>query len=410
MKPGHLSQYFKGVVAKQLAPVEVDRDVSNQGEFNGVNELQGLLGSDRTEWTANWLYLADEQDSAVPSDNSLTWYDSRENDPNRTEWRLYARKGKPPKPLAVMEAANAGDLLVVARRQDDTLLMIVAAAGSTCEAQMTWLFNLDHTGSSSSIQHAPPPDSIQLQFVSRMILDRIGIEDRETDSGYLETMLSRFGGTFPPTAMFSEFARETLKDVCPLDDPDSTVVAWMEREELLFRTLERHLVENHLEAEFTDSRPIDVDAFLKFGLSVQNRRKSRAGHALEHHLEAVFQTHQLRYSRGKVTENHSKPDFLFPSVEEYHNAGFPVADLMMLAAKRTGKDRWRQVLSEAERISKKHLFMLEPSISENQTGEMRSHKLQLVTPGSLHSTFTASQQAWLMDLGAFLDAVKAKQT
>ena len=81
----------------------------------------------------------------------------------------------------------------------------------------------------------------------------------------------------------------------------------------------------------------------------------------------------------------------------------------MLGAKSTLKDRWRQVLSEAERIEAKHLLTLEPGISENQTTEMRAKNLQLVVPRSLHATFRVSQQTWLMDLNGFIEVVKLRE-
>ena len=64
----------------------------------------------------------------------------------------------------------------------------------------------------------------------------------------------------------------------------------------------------------------------------------------------------------------------------------------MLGAKSTLKDRWRQVLSEAERIDNKHLLTLEPGISENQTSEMQVKQLQLVLPRKLHESFRPAQQ------------------
>src|SRR5690606_2121160 len=121
----------------------------------------------------------------------------------------------------------------------------------------------------------------------------------------------------------------------------------------------------------------DVDGFLSFSLSVQNRRKSRAGQSLENHLEALFGVSGIRFARGAVTENRNKPDFLFPGAAEYHDPMFPAARLTMLASKSTLKDRWRQVLPEAQRIPDKHLFTLEPGISENQTTQMQAERLQL---------------------------------
>lgn len=84
----------------------------------------------------------------------------------------------------------------------------------------------------------------------------------------------------------------------------------------------------------------DVDSFIKFSLSVQNRRKSRVGHALEHHLAWILASCEIQYARGAETENRAKPDFLFPGKDEYHNPLFPEDRLSMLGVKSTCKDRW----------------------------------------------------------------------
>jgi len=81
----------------------------------------------------------------------------------------------------------------------------------------------------------------------------------------------------------------------------------------------------------------------------------------------------------------------------------------MLAAKTTCKDRWRQIRNEAKRISVKHLLTLEPGISEHQTREMQTEKVQLVLPRSLHSAFTQTQQTWLMDVSEFIQMVRQRQ-
>lgn len=211
-------------------------------------------------------------------------------------------------------------------------------------------------------------------------------------------------GTFPTTREFSAFARETLVGHSLLDPPDGVIVDLMEYEELLFRTLERHLVQLKLDSGFGS-----VDEFVAFSLSVHQRRKSRAGYALENHLEALFSAHNLAFSRTKITENKAKPDFLFPGSTQYHDPTFPSARLTMLGAKSTCKDRWRQLLSEAKRIPDKHLLTLEPGISENQTNEMQDHKVQLVVPSPLHSSYKPTQIAWLMPVSAFLDLVKHRQ-
>jgi hypothetical protein len=81
----------------------------------------------------------------------------------------------------------------------------------------------------------------------------------------------------------------------------------------------------------------------------------------------------------------------------------------MLGVKSTCKDRWRQVLSEAARIDRKHLLTLETSISTNQTNEMRANKLQLVVPRGLQNTYDDAQKAWLLDLAGFIGTIRGKQ-
>ncbi|NEK25262.1 type II restriction endonuclease, partial [Sulfitobacter sp. JBTF-M27] len=210
---------------------------------------------------------------------------------------------------------------------------------------------------------------------------------------------------FPGTVPFSVFARETLPDVDPLADPDGALVAWMEHEEALFRHLEREIVSDRLKAGFMEADRADVDGFLSFSLSVQNRRKSRAGYAFGHHVEAILQAHEISYTREATTEKRNAADFLFPGEDEYTDRRYPDNQLAMLAVKTSCKDRWRQVLAEADRIRTKHLLTLEPAISKVQTAEMQGQGLQLVLPASLHSTYQADQRAWLIGVGDFLGTV-----
>jgi EcoRII C terminal len=153
-----------------------------------------------------------------------------------------------------------------------------------------------------------------------------------------------------------------------------------------------------------------VDGFISFSLSVQNRRKSRVGLALENHLECLFVAFGVRYSRTAVTENKTKPDFLFPGHVEYHDPEFNPTKLTMLGVKSTCKDRWRQVLAEANRIEHKHLLTLESAISLNQTNEMQAKSLQLVLPHRLHDSYTEAQRIWLLDVSSFIELVQERQS
>jgi hypothetical protein len=400
MKQGYLSHYFLGAGVKKLSAVEADTDTSNQHEFNGVGEFKSILGDVRQKFTARFLYLNDHDDEPVADDGFLTWYDARENHPTRSEYRLYFPTNQ------VSQRAAEGDLLVIARKQDGTLLAIIAEQDSTIEHQLLWLFglsDLSHPG--FSIRSELETDQDRVGFATRIVLDQLGIEPEEEAPNYLDEMLHRFEGSFPKTIDFSSYARKTLQGFHAAGDPDSALIAWMEREEILFRTLEKHLLGNQLQELCGEA---DTDAFLKLSLSIQNRRKSRAGSALENHLEQVFIDNSLTYSRTAITENNLKPDFIFPGIIQYRDLAFSPSLLTMLGAKTTCKDRWRQVINEATRIATKHLLTLEPGISENQTAEMKNEKIQLVIPLALHQTYSENQRAWILSVADFINIVKDK--
>jgi hypothetical protein len=400
MKAGYLSQFFTGVAIKRLSAVEADTARSHQHEFNGDSGLKRVFGLEKRTFQARFAYLSDNDEEPVVADGPLTWYDAREKHPTRSEHRMYF-----PTTL-VSQCAAEGDLLVIGRRPDDSVLVIIVQGDSTIANQVLWLFHVDlktHHGFSAREELETEQDRIQ--FASRFILEQIGVAVETTQETYLDSMLKKFGNSFPRTREFSAYARSTVEDADPAQDPDGAIMAWMEREEVLFRTLEKHIIAERLSRGFRD----DVDGFLEFSLSVQNRRKSRVGFALENHLEVVFSSCKLRFDRAAVTEGRSKPDFLFPGVQQYRDPDFDSVLLTMLGVKSTCKDRWRQVLAEAQRIKHKHLLTLETSISTHQTDEMQHQYLQLVVPQSLHPTYTDTQQAWLCDVRGFIERVRESQ-
>ena len=402
MKVGHLSEYFSGVAAKRLRDVEVNPQTSHQHEFNGVNGLRKMLGDDDRAFPATYMYVDDNAEDSCVVESTAKWYDARRQTSRSAEYRLYYP------PSAVMEKAQSNDFLVVAQRRDKSLLVLVASHGSTAENQVRLLFGLHEAGDKFEIRTESDTDEILLNFIGKRILDTIGVEVNDSDDNFLEKLLDQFGGVFPTTKVFSEFTRSTLPDVSASDGPDEAIDTWMEREEVLFRTLERHIVGERLRLGFGPAGD-DVDKFVSFSLSVQNRRKSRVGHALENHLEAVFKASSLKYSRTQETENKARPDFLFPGITHYRDPLFSETNLTALGVKSTCKDRWSQVLAEANRIDRKHLFTLEPGISVNQTNAMQAHRLQLVIPASLFPTYTAPQQSWLINLKEFISLVSARQ-
>lgn len=414
MRRGLLSDQFVSVAAKRLAAVDTSVSPSNQHEVTGARVLLRILGEQTrsfprggtdARFDATYIWLGAEQE-ALSEEGKLSWYDSRAKDPKRSaEWRLYYQTN------TVTDLMQPGDTLFVAHRPDDRLFFIVAPDGTTIQSQLLWLFGLSQQPGLQFEQRELTPDTGgELDFAARYILDELGIDPDEPEADMIDGLIAPFGLKFPNTRVFSELARQSLPEVSARDEPDAALLAWMEREELMFRRLERRIVAGRIANGFLSAGDADVDGFLGFSLSVQNRRKARSGQALENHLEALFTANSIRYARGAQTENRNKPDFLFPGQMEYRDSDFDPEGLTMLGAKSTLKDRWRQVLSEAARIPEKHLLTLAPGISQNQTDEMRAKHLQLVIPKRLHDTYRPAQRDWLMDVAGFVRLVAEKQS
>ena len=400
MNYGRLVDYFKGFGYKRLKPVEIDPSVSHGHEFNGIAQFKSLFGLERQSFTARVLYLSDTEDDILAENVEFTWYDARENTPGRTEHRLYYRES------ALIEKAASEDLMVVAlnkERKPYDLTVMIARKGDTAERQLAWLFGFA-LDSATEVFTVKEDEAKQLDYFSTMLLDRAGIPIEVTSTSVLEKLLSAFPSGFPKTKVFSAFARELVPDVDIKGNSDDALMAWMEAEENAFLTFEHYLLQQKLDDGFAS-----VDDFLAFSLHIHNRRKARAGYALENHLQYLFTALGIQYSYNAVSENKIRPDFLFPSQKAYKDSSYPADLLTMLGAKTTCKDRWRQVLDEASRIEHKHLITLEPGITEDQTKQMAERKLQLVVPRQIFVSYTVQQQNWLMDVSGFLAYVMDKQ-
>ncbi|MDT0633330.1 type II restriction endonuclease [Spectribacter hydrogenooxidans] len=400
-----LDQSFLGVMAKQLSAVEANRASSNQHEFNGTTLMKRHLGLARRELDARFIYIGRKEDEQLTVDAQVTWYDARENDPNRTEHRLYFHDNP------IMDQAGEGDVLIMALRHDASLVLLIVDRQSEQMSDVLWLFGIPGHDLQGSLGDIYPEDVDQAsEALFNHIAEELGLGFAPAAGDqWLDLLLDRFGPHFPTTRELSALALETLQgDIDAVTDPDSAIIALIDREEALFRQLERHIVIRHL-AEHAAEWQEDVDAFVSYSLGIHNRRKSRAGHALENHIEWLLLENTIRFDRGATTEGRSKPDFLFPGESEYHDPHFEPARLSMLGVKTTCKDRWRQVLNEAARIPDKHLLTLQPGISSHQTDEMRDARLSLVVPQSLHANYETSRSDWLLSVDQFIHVVRDRE-
>lgn len=186
-------------------------------------------------------------------------------------------------------------------------------------------------------------------------------------------------------------------------NPDRKIIEWTNTEYALFRAIEHARYGDKISHGFTS-----VDEFITMANMVLNRRKSRAGKSLEHHLSAIFDGNDIQYTAQSVTEGNKKPDFLFPSQAAYHNATFPTDKLISLAAKTTCKDRWRQVINEADRLRglPKYLCTLQQGISPAQMDEMQAENVILVVPRPYIASYPADRRDRIWTVTKFVDYVR----
>lgn len=103
---------------KILSLVEASPAASNQHELNGVTGLKAVFGKDEFRGPAHFFY----DGGKVTAIANITWYDSREAHPTRSEYRLYFQSNP------VMDAAKAGDEVIVTRNPDDSIRVNVIPA------------------------------------------------------------------------------------------------------------------------------------------------------------------------------------------------------------------------------------------------------------------------------------------
>ena len=413
MQQGALSEYFEAAGAKILAPVDViGSSSSHQHEVGdkGGGALKRVLGNRarkrNNRFVAQYLWVNDD-DQLIRVSGRLSWYDTRENQPSRSpEWRLYYQGNE------VTNIMSQGDCLFVARRPDNTIWFIVVPSGSVLIDQLAWLFGIPSvTGGRFVGGELDTSVAARLDLAARLILDQLGVEYQECNEADLDAIIDRFGHSFPTTKQFSDLARHTCPDVDARDDPDAALVEWIGWEYRMFRRLESKILMREIRQGWvSDDGNVDVEKFLRDALSIQNRRKARMGLSLEHHLEAVFRAFSIRYSPQVQTETGKKADFIFPGEREYRNSAFPSKYLTMLAAKSSCKERWSQVLSEADRVKEKHLVTLEPSIPESSIDKMRHANVQLVIPNGVRTSYSEhSQESWLQSVEEFVRLVSDRQ-
>jgi hypothetical protein len=169
-------------------------------------------------------------------------------------------------------------------------------------------------------------------------------------------------------------------------------------------------VEENIELPLIQKGFSSIDEFVARAQTILQRRKARSGRSLELQTREIFIEEQMieghDFSHQPESDLGKRPDFIFPNETSYKNPKFPSSHLRMLAVKTTCKDRWRQIINEADRIKQKHLLTLQEGVSESQFREMVDAGVQLVVPAPLIDSYPKVVQPQLKTLDSFIRDLK----
>lgn len=301
----------------------------------------------------------------------------------RNEYRL-TRFGKN---FPFLQDENVGDLLIICKKEDGYYEAFVLKTDDDIDSFFAAL-NISSTDTNAIIP---------MQF-----------EKKAEDTLYecFLKFLNFLKIDFPTTLELATNARSCYNNAFSVTDkmimanPDKELINWLDSEFQLFKVIENDRYAKRIQTQFES-----VEELVNVANTILNRRKSRAGKSLEHHLAEIFRTFKLSFASQLITEDNKRPDFIFPGIEEYLNPKYDKSKVIVLAAKTTCKDRWRQILNEADNVKIKYLFTLQQGISKNQLVEMYKYDVRLVVPKPYLNSFPDEFNDKILTLNQFVQTV-----
>lgn len=132
----------------------------------------------------------------------------------------------------------------------------------------------------------------------------------------------------------------------------------------------------------------EVDALM---LSASQQRKARAGYSFEHHIEGMLIDGKVPFEKQVIIEAKKRPDFVLPSLKGLRRPAKGQAPGMILSAKTTLRERWKQVERE---MGQSQLFLatVDENIAANAIDDMATMGVVLVVPEALRESKIAEYE------------------
>lgn len=138
-------------------------------------------------------------------------------------------------------------------------------------------------------------------------------------------------------------------------------------------------------------------------LSASQQRKTRAGRSFEHHIAASLKAGRIRFVEQAVTGGR-RPDFVMPDLPVLRNKKRAYGDALVVAAKTTLRERWKQVTSEKLNCDV-FLATVDDRVAPTSIREMADAGIRLVVPETLKTSDEAHYkgQSNVMSFREFFD-------
>jgi hypothetical protein len=357
---------------KRLSAVEVDPKRSHQHEFH-AGFIRKALGfpEGRTSGRLSVALFNDDEEPLLEA-GSYTLTDVRAGKPRAAEYHMYYRSS------VIDDAAEPGDLLVISRQREGTdIRAVIARAGSRAETEILNAILARDLPVLERFQAVDPP-APSAERAKQLFATFVPSEPASGFDGYPLVQEAFRTGNLPDTRAMAEAGRKMAGAHDASSDPDGFIDAALHAETKLYN----HIAENIGRAGLGEliQRRAPFSDFQALFMSMNQSAKSRRGLSLQYHFASVLEASGIVFSPQCETERGETADFITPGCDHYHNPGFPAERLRMVACKSTARDRWRQVLNEASRISEKYFLTLDPNLSPSLIAKIDAANLRLFLP------------------------------
>ena len=157
---------------------------------------------------------------------------------------------------------------------------------------------------------------------------------------------------------------------------------------------------NQAFSEDLERGELSFEKFDKFFLSLSQSRKVRSGGVFELIIENLLKFLEYPIDTQKKIDN-KRVDFILPSVEFYENNPL---NTVLLSAKRTTRERWKQVVPEVSQSNQFFLATIDKQITSEQLNEMQKHRVFIInTKENINSIDHYKNAANMVSFEYFID-------